>query len=97
MRIIREKISYFADRKENFARNQTEESLSNLRLLIQAALPLESLIKINNIHPFELFRALLQTASSVIAINPTQLIPRLPIYDHNDLFTCFNQLHEYIK
>ncbi len=96
VRLIRDKISYFADRKENFARNQTEESLANLRLLIQSVIPLEAILNVENIHPFELFKALSQTAAFIMSINPAQLIPRLPTYDHEDLFNCFSQLHEYI-
>ena len=96
VRIIRDKISYFADRKENFARNQTEESLTNLRLLIQAVIPLETVLSVSGLHPFELFKALSQTASSIMAINPAQLIPRLPAYNHEDLYDCFYQLFEYL-
>ncbi len=96
VRIIRDKISYFADRKGNFARNQTEESLSNLRLLIQAVIPLETVLKINGLHPFELFKALSQTAAFVMSVNPAQLIPKLPVYDHENLYNCFNQLCEYV-
>ncbi len=96
VRIIRDKISYFADRKENFARNQTEESMINLRLLIQAAIPLETALGVRGLHPFELFRVLSQTAASIMAINPAQLIPRLPNYNHEDLYGCFHQLFEYI-
>ena len=96
VRIIRDKISYFADRKENFARNQTEESMSNLRLLIQAAIPLETALNVRGLHPFELFKVLSQTAASIMAINPAQLIPRLPAYNHEDLYNCFHQLFEYI-
>lgn len=94
--LIRDKISYFADRKDNFARNQTEESLANLRLLIQASIPLETILGIEGIHPFELFKALSQTAAFIMSINPAQLIPRLPVYNHEDLYSCFFQLHEYI-
>ena len=96
VRIIRDKISYFADRKENFARNQTEESLTNLRLLIQAVIPLETVLNVSRLHPFELFKALSQTAASIMAINPAQLIPRLPDYNHEDLYDCFYQLFEYL-
>ena len=96
VRLIRDKISYFADRKENFARNQTEESFTNLRLLIQSAIPLETILSMDGIHPFELFKALSQTAAFVMSINPAQLIPRLPIYEHEDLFGCFSRLHEYV-
>ena len=94
--MIRDKISYFADRKDNFAQNRAEESLSSLRLLIQAALPLESIIKINDIHPFEVFKYFLEMAASVTALNPMQLIPRFPVYDHNNLFESFNSLNEYV-
>lgn len=96
VRIIRDKISYFADRKENFARNQTEESLTNLRLLIQAVIPLETVLSVSGLHPFELFKVLSQTASNIMAINPAQLIPRLPAYNHEDLYDCFYQLFEYV-
>lgn len=96
-RMLREKISYFADRKENFARNQVTESMTNLRLLIQAALPLESIIKTKKIHPFEVFKYLLRTAADIAAINPAQLIPRLPVYDHNNLFQSFRQICDYVK
>ena len=96
VRIIRDKISYFADRKENFARNQTEESLTNLRLLIQAAIPLETVLNVRGLHPFELFKVLSQSAASIMAINPAQLIPRLPAYNHEDLHSCFYQLFEYV-
>ncbi len=96
VRIIRDKISYFADRKENFARNQTEESLTNLRLLIQAIIPLETVLSVSGLHPFELFKALSQAASNIMAINPAQLIPRLPAYNHEDLYDCFYQLFEYL-
>lgn len=96
IRVIRDKISYFADRKDSFDRNQTEESLSNLRLLIQAAIPLETILNVRGIHPYDLYKELITTASCVMAINPAQLIPRLPKYNHEDLYTCFNQLYEYI-
>lgn len=96
VRLIRDKISYFADRKENFARNQTEESFANLRLLIQAAIPLETVLEVEGVHPFELFKALSQTAAFVMSMNPAQLIPRLPAYKHEDLYGCFSQLHDYI-
>lgn len=96
VRLIRDKISYFADRKENFARNQTEESFANLRLLIQSAIPLETVLSVEGVHPFELFKALSQTAAFVMSMNPAQLIPRLPAYKHEDLYSCFSQLHDYI-
>ncbi len=84
IRLIRDKISYFADRKDNFDRNQTEESLANLRLLIQASIPLETILNVRGLHPFDLYKALVTSASSVMAINPAQLIPRLPAYNHED-------------
>ncbi|MCR5224681.1 MAG: type VI secretion system baseplate subunit TssK, partial [Alphaproteobacteria bacterium] len=38
--IIRGKVSYFADRKDNYSRTASEGSMASLRALIQAALPL---------------------------------------------------------
>lgn len=97
VQIIRGKVSYFADRKDNYNRLATDESLASLRLLIQAALPLEAVIRINGIQPFEIYKILLDTISKIISINPTQLIPRMPIYDHNDLYKTFDGLLLYAK
>ncbi|MDR1982980.1 MAG: type VI secretion system baseplate subunit TssK [Holosporaceae bacterium] len=95
--IIRNKVSYFADRKDNYSRTATDESMSSLRLLIQAGLPLEALVRVNGIQPFEIYKCLLTVVSNIISINPTQLIPKLPIYDHNDLFKTFNDLLRYVE
>ena len=95
--MIRNKASYFADRRDNFEHNENDEAYSNLRCLIQALLPLETLVRINGIHPFDLYKCMLETVAKVIATNPTQLIPRLPTYDHNDLFATFYKVSEYVK
>lgn len=97
VQIIRNKISYFSDRKDNYARSATEESMTNLRLLIQAALPLESIIRINGLHPFEIYKCFMNAAALIISINPSQLIPNLPIYQHNDLLGTFDGLMQYAK
>jgi type VI secretion system protein ImpJ len=95
--IIRGKISYFSDRKDNYSKTATDETMERLRLLIQAALPLESIIRVNGIQPFKIYECLLGTVSKVISVNPTQLIPRLPVYEHNDLFKTFDSLIKYAK
>ena len=97
MQIIRGKVSYFADRKDNYNRIASDESMASLRLLIQAALPLEAMVRVNGIQPFEIYKILLDVISKIISINPTQLIPRMPIYDHNDLFETFNSLVQYAQ
>lgn len=97
VQIIRNKVSYFADRKDNYNRMASDESMASLRLLIQAALPLEAIIRINGIQPFEIYKILLNVISKIISINPTQLIPQMPIYNHNDLFTTFNDLLQYAQ
>jgi len=93
---IRDKVSYFSDRKDNFAQDSSDIALTNLRLLIKALLPMEAMIRINNIRPFELYQCLLQSTTDVIATNPSQLIPRLPMYEHNDLYATFSALLNHI-
>lgn len=95
--IIRNKVSYFSDRKDNYSKSTTDETMSCLRLLIQAALPFEAIIRINGIRPFEIYKCLLEAVSKIVSINPTQLIPRLPIYNHNDLFSTFDSLLQYAR
>ncbi|MDR0677101.1 MAG: type VI secretion system baseplate subunit TssK [Holosporaceae bacterium] len=97
MQIIRNKISYFSDRKDNFLKTAKDESLTTLRLLIQAALPTETIIQINGIHPFEIYKSLLEMAAKIISSVPTQLIPRLPVYEHTDLYKTFNGLLQYCR
>ncbi|MDR2268525.1 MAG: type VI secretion system baseplate subunit TssK [Holosporaceae bacterium] len=94
---IRSKVSYFADRKDNYAGVVTDESMACLRILIQAALPLEAIIKINSLQPFEIYKCLLHSAAHIISVNPTQLIPLLPKYDHVDLFGTFDSLQKYVQ
>ena len=95
--IIRSKVSYFSDKKDNTKSTVTDESMTNLRILIQAVLPLEAVIRINGIQPFEVYKYLLDAITKVISINPTQLIPTLPIYDHEHLFETFDTLQEYAR
>ena len=92
VQMVRDKISYFSDRKDNYLHNASAESMAYLRLLIQAVLQLEAIIRINTVTPFEIYRALLQLVSAIAAIRPTQLIPQLPAYEHENLFKVFNDL-----
>ncbi|MDR3151675.1 MAG: type VI secretion system baseplate subunit TssK [Holosporaceae bacterium] len=94
---IRSKVSYFADRKDNYAGVVTDESMACLRILIQAALPLEAIIKTNYLQPFEIYKCLLHSAANIISVNPTQLIPLLPKYDHVDLLGTFDSLQKYVQ
>ena len=95
--IIRNKVSYFLDRKDNYSRTTTDETMTYLRLLIQTVLPLEAIIRINGIQPFEIYKYLLLMVSKIVSINPTQLIPRLPVYDHNNLFSTFDSLLQHTR
>lgn len=97
VQMIRGKVSYFADRKENYNQTAVDESMNNLRLLIQSALPLEAMVKINGIQPFEIYKMLLESMAKIISLNPTQLIPMMPVYDHNDLYATFHGMLDYAK
>lgn len=95
--LIRHKIAYFSDRKDNYSRIASDESMSCLRLLIEAALPLEALIRVNGISTFEIYKTFLEALSKLISLNPNQFIPKLPIYNHDDLHQTFNGLIVYAK
>lgn len=97
VQMIRGKVSYFADRKDNYNQTASDESMDSLRLLIQAALPMEAMVRINGIQPFEVYKMLLESMARIISLNPTQLIPSMPIYNHNDLFATFNGMVEYAR
>lgn len=95
--IIRYKVSYFSDRKNSMRTNVTEETMASLRLLIQSVLPLEAIIKINGIQPFEVYKYLINSIAKIISINPTQMIPMVPIYNHQNLYKTFHDLFDYAK
>ncbi|MDR3155787.1 MAG: type VI secretion system baseplate subunit TssK [Holosporaceae bacterium] len=95
IQLMRSKIAYFSDRKDNYTRITADESLASLRLLVQAVLPLEAMVRINGIQPFEMYKCLLMAVTNIVAVNPTQLIPQMPHYNHNDLFATFDGLLQY--
>lgn len=95
--LLRSKISYFSDRVDNYNKNEAEESLANLKILIQAVLPLESMLMVKDVQPFEIFKCLLSTVSKIASIDPKRMIPRMPAYDHEDQFKTFHGVTEYAK
>lgn len=97
IQLTREKISYFADRKDNFERNMSDESMTCLRLLIQSVLPLEAMVNTKRVHPFEIYKFLIQMTSSIIAIYPSHMIQQMPAYNHENLFDVFNGLVKFSK
>lgn len=92
---IREKIQYFTSRTENFSNIADQENSQTIRLLIQSVLPLESICRIVNIHPFELYKVLIESMSKLISINYYQSVPLLPVYNHQDAFQVFDSLCSY--
>lgn len=95
--MIRNKIAYFSDRKGNYSRIASDESMACLRFLIQACLPLEAMIHINDLSPFEVYKTFLEALSKIVSLNPAQFIPKMPIYNHENLFLTFSGLIVYAK
>lgn len=95
VQLIRAKLSYYSDRSDNQTKATSDSSLTILRLLVEAVLPLEAIIKVNGVGPFEVYKTLIGAVAKIVSINPLQLIPQLPIYNHDDLNTTFEGLIKY--
>lgn len=50
---------------------------------------LEQLARTGGVHPFDVYLELCQLAGSLAIFTPARRAPELPIYDHEDLATCF--------
>lgn len=94
---LRNKISFFADRKGNASFVLGSEIQSSLKVLIRATLTLEAIIKLDHIKPFMLYQYLLETTNFLASINVEQAIPTLPKYDHENLLDTFSKLIDFCK
>lgn len=94
---LRNKISFFSDRKGNASFVLGAEIQSNLKLLIKATLALEAITKINKVQPFLCYQYLLDTASTLAAMNVEQSVPSLPKYDHENLYDTFVKLTSFCR
>lgn len=95
---IREKAVYLCDRWQNQIGTPVLQETSHLlRPLIMALPSLETILNSPFISPWNLFQKLSEVVGLLSPLRLSKVPPILPIYQHNDLMSCFRPLLDLIK
>lgn len=94
---IRQKIEGLSSTRSNSLLYTDLDTQQRIQILIQALLPFEAIINLENLHPFEYYKILITTVAHLISLNTYQILPQITIYDHNDLHQTFMSLQKFIK
>ncbi|MDR3031016.1 MAG: type VI secretion system baseplate subunit TssK [Holosporales bacterium] len=86
---IREKATFLAEKLKNLT---SESSLSDtekmLCQLVQILPGFEALVYSNEIRPYELYQKLADVLGAMSALIPTDIVPVMQPYNHNDIDDC---------
>lgn len=88
-----------ARREADFAIERGRESTILFKLLAtNSQVPiLEQTCRSVGVHPFDAYRALCGLAGSLALFSDEKSCPKLPIYDHDDIHTCFSEVIDRIR
>ena len=90
---IREKATFLSEKLKNLSGGSvafdTEKILSRLLEVLPG---LEVLVFSNEIRPYELYQQLAKVLGTVSALIPTDIIPVMQPYNHNDIDSCLYQV-----
>ena len=90
---IREKATFLADKLKSSIENSVASDTENMLSKIVPCLPgLEAVVFSNEIRPYSLYEQLSEVLGSVSALVPTDIIPIMKPYDHNDIDGCIYPL-----
>lgn len=92
---LKEKIGYIITRKNPKKDNNILDIA--LRLLASYSMSIESILNTEYVTPFEVYKHLLNLTSNLLSLYISNIVPVLPIYKHDDIMQCFNNLNEYIE
>lgn len=90
VQIIKQKIGYIIGKRKFLT--TTEGLDEKLHLLIVNTLPVEAVLNTFGVKPFDVYMKLIDLASVLIAITHGDIIPEVPRYIHEDLYTTFYAL-----
>lgn len=95
---IRAKIMYSLERYDPASDNPSQQHTREiLHTLIEALLPFETMVSAEGVHPFNLYKALVELASKVSRLKlATAQVPVFNVYDHTNIFESFRLTIEYI-
>lgn len=96
---IREKATFLSEKLKNQSgsANATTGTEQILKQLLMILPKFEALIYSDHIRPYSLYEALAEILGSVAVIRPTDMIPVMHPYDHNDIDSCIYPLIQLIE
>jgi len=72
------------------------QGLFKLQAVNQCVALLEAAAGQENLHPYQAYQALTQSAGNLAVFGPERTLPDLPAYDHGDLDGCFGRVLEVV-
>jgi type VI secretion system protein ImpJ len=100
---LREKATFLSERLSNSSgktniRTGTEQLLKQILMILP---PFEALVYSDNIRPYELYEELAEILGAVSVFRPTDMIPVMHPYNHNDIdgsiYPLMNIIEKYIS
>lgn len=100
-KLIREKAVFLSEKLKNSSSENTDFGSRRILEQIITILPgLETLVYSNEIRPYELYQELSEVLGAVSVLIPTDIIPVMQPYDHNNidscLYTVINLIEHYL-
>jgi predicted component of type VI protein secretion system len=95
---VRSKVLYSLERYDFASDNPTNvHTREILHTLIEVLMPFETIIAAEGIHPFNVYFSLVTLASKISRLKiDLSHPPLLNIYDHNNIYECFQTTLDYI-
>lgn len=88
-KLIRQKAVYLSEKlKNSTSENEVFSSRRTLEQIITIMPGLEALVYSNEIRPYELYKELSKVLGAVSVLIPTDIIPAMLPYDHNNIDYC---------
>lgn len=94
LKIVKQRIGYIISKKKLIKDNKAIESA--LRSLITNSIPLDAILNVKYVTPFEIYKEFLHLAAALISFSVSNVVPLLMSYDHENLLIVFKSLEEHI-
>ncbi|MBQ8651230.1 MAG: type VI secretion system baseplate subunit TssK [Alphaproteobacteria bacterium] len=85
---LREKAVYLSEKLKNSSGNATDNLTSQLKQIISILPGIEALVYSEEIRPYDLYQELAETLGAISTSIPTDIIPMMQPYNHQNIDEC---------